>query len=241
MKSIETATELDAFPTRTLEMPGGAVTEIIVPESRKEEVLRQLYPFVGVPRLDDEMYDLHEDRPFRVRDYKVVLTGGVHFLVSPYFAHSGGSVIDWIPMRGRRRAAGSVEVRRCGGSGAPAKTSAGKACSGRRASVDVGVCLMSLALLSSVVLAFRPAPTAVGEVFDPEPECIASVLMAKLELDELRQLSEMGDPEATFELAHRMEEGIGVPRDASAAGHMYLKAEEQGYDLPAAVVERLNL
>ena len=66
------------------------------------------------------MYDLHEDRSFRVRDYKVVLSGGVHFLVSPYFAHSGGSVIDWSPMRGRRRTAGSVDVRRCGGSDAPA-------------------------------------------------------------------------------------------------------------------------
>ena len=235
MNRIAHDNELDAFPTRLLEMPGGAVTEILVPESRKEEVLRQLYPFVGVPGLDDEMYDLHEDRPFKVRDYKVVVSDGVHFLVSPYFARSGGSVIDWIPMR--RSRARSVEVRPA----RPRRTaSVPVRAAGRQASADIGICLLSLAILASIVLAFCPAPSAVGGS-GPEPERTPLTAMACMDLDSLRQLSKMGDAEASFELARRLEEGEGVPRDASAAGHMYLVAEEQGYDLPDAVIDRLHL
>ena len=86
------------FPVRMLRVNGGVVPEYVIPDERKGEVLRQLYPFARVPRLDDEMYDLHEDRRFRVRDYRVVVECGMPMLVSPYYATSGGSVIDWMPV-----------------------------------------------------------------------------------------------------------------------------------------------
>ncbi len=240
MNRIAHDNELDRFPTRLLEMPGGAVTEILVPEDRKAEVLRQLYPFVGVPGLDDEMYDLHEDRPFRVRDYKVVVSDGVHFLVSPYFARSGGSVIDWIPMRRGRNRVRTVDVRPARPARHATSASAPVRAAGRRASADIGICLLSLAILASIVLAFCPAPSAVGGS-GPEPERTPLTAMACMDVDSLRLLSTMGDAEASFELARRLEEGEGIARDASAAGHMYLVAEEQGYDLPAAVIDRLHL
>jgi len=85
------------FPTRTLKVQGGMVEEYIIPDDRKEEVLRQLYLFDPIPSLDEERYDLHEGQTFKVRDFMVVWENGHNFLVSPYYASSGGSVIDWLP------------------------------------------------------------------------------------------------------------------------------------------------
>jgi len=47
--------------------------------------------------LHEELFDLHEGKPFKVRDYMVVWDNGHSFLVSPYCPSSGGSVIDWLP------------------------------------------------------------------------------------------------------------------------------------------------
>ncbi len=85
------------FPTRMLKVQGGMVEEYIIPDDRKEEVLRQLYPFEDPPSLDEELYDLHEGQIFKVRDFMVLWEIGHNFLVSPYYASSGGSVIDWLP------------------------------------------------------------------------------------------------------------------------------------------------
>jgi len=73
------------------------VEEYIIPDDRKEEVLRQLYLFDPVPSLDEERYDLHEGKTFKVRDFRVVWDNGHNFLVSPYYPSSGGTVIDWMP------------------------------------------------------------------------------------------------------------------------------------------------
>ena len=91
------------FPSRDLRVCGGVVKEYVIPKAHKEEILRSLYPFERVPGLDDEMYDLHEGRRFRVRDYKVVVECGMLKLVSPYYATSGGSVIDWMPAPHRKK------------------------------------------------------------------------------------------------------------------------------------------
>lgn len=71
--------------------------EYVIPESAKAEVLDALYPFEGVPSLDDERFDLHAERMFQVRDFKVVREAGVNYLVSPYYYDGGGTVIDWMP------------------------------------------------------------------------------------------------------------------------------------------------
>jgi hypothetical protein len=85
------------FPTRPLPVHGGAIEEYIIPEDQKEEVLKQLYIFEDIPSMDEERFDLHEGKLFTVRDFKVVIENGHNFLVSPYYANSGGSVIDWMP------------------------------------------------------------------------------------------------------------------------------------------------
>ena len=85
------------FPTRPIKVQGGTVEEFIIPEDKKEEVLEQLYLFDPVPSLDEEMYDLHEGKKFKVSDFRVTWEHGRNWLVSPYYPSSGGSVIDWMP------------------------------------------------------------------------------------------------------------------------------------------------
>jgi hypothetical protein len=65
---------------------------------KKGEVLKELYPFIPVPSLDEERYDLHADKTFKVKDFCVTRERGMNFLVSPYYFESGGTVIDWMPV-----------------------------------------------------------------------------------------------------------------------------------------------
>jgi hypothetical protein len=85
------------YPTRPLQVQGGTVAEYVIPEDRKEEVLNALYVFEPVPSLDEERFDLHEGKKFRVKDFRVVWEDGQNWLVSPYYPSSGGTVIDWMP------------------------------------------------------------------------------------------------------------------------------------------------
>ena len=96
------------------------------------------------------------------------------------------------------------------------------------------------ALLGVLFLAIGFASVALGHGRSassmPTP-----VGVAELSADQLRALSWEGYAEASFELARRLETGDGVPRDESAAGYLYLVAEEQGCVLPADVIGRLGL
>lgn len=66
-----------------------------------------------------------------------------------------------------------------------------------------------------------------------------AVLAAQLRF--LARRSVQGDAEASFELARRVELGIGTEPDPAEAAYWYEVAEEQGYTLPADVIERLFL
>jgi|SRR4030095_3041013 hypothetical protein len=85
------------YPTQPMYFPdGSSVEEFIIPEEDKEIVLEQLYPFSPIPKLTDEMYDLHADKMFIVKDFRVTWEHGMNYLVSPYYPESGGTVIDWM-------------------------------------------------------------------------------------------------------------------------------------------------
>lgn len=86
------------FPTRTLQVPGGNIEVYVIPDGKKGEVLEKLYPFIPVPSLDEERYDLHADKTFEVKDFCVTREREMNFLVSPYYFESGGTVIDWVPV-----------------------------------------------------------------------------------------------------------------------------------------------
>ena len=85
------------YPTR--QVPAGAemIEEYIIPDEEKVQVLDGLYPFDPVPALTETMYDLHEEKQFRVGDFRVLRGAAMDMLVSPYFFKSGGTVIDWMP------------------------------------------------------------------------------------------------------------------------------------------------
>jgi hypothetical protein len=85
------------YPTKPMYFAdGSSVEEFIIPEEDREIVLEQLYPFSPVPTLTDEMYDLHADKMFVVREFRVTWEHGMNYLVSPYYPESGGTVIDWM-------------------------------------------------------------------------------------------------------------------------------------------------
>lgn len=84
------------YQTRPMYFPNGvSVEEFIIPDEDRELVLEQLYPFSPVPKLTDVMYDIHADKTFIVRDFRVTWEHGMNYLVSPYYPESGGTVIDW--------------------------------------------------------------------------------------------------------------------------------------------------
>ena len=84
------------YKTRPLYFPNGAsVEEFIIPEEDRELVLEQIYPFSPIPKLTDVMYDIHADKTFIVKEFRVTWEHGMNFLVSPYYPESGGTVIDW--------------------------------------------------------------------------------------------------------------------------------------------------
>lgn len=85
------------YPTRPLLFPDGtSVEEFMIPDEDKEIVLSQLYPFSPIPKLTDVIYDLHADKTFVVREFRVTWEHGMNYLVSPYYPESGGTVIDWM-------------------------------------------------------------------------------------------------------------------------------------------------
>ena len=85
------------YPTRWIETGGDRVEEYIIPEDEKGRVLDELYPFEPVPGLGEQMFDLHEEKKFQVREFRVLRGEAMDLLVSPYYFRSGGTVIDWMP------------------------------------------------------------------------------------------------------------------------------------------------
>lgn len=85
------------FPTKQIDFHGEEIEEYIIPDDQRASVLEVMYLFDPVPSLDEERFDLHSGRLFRVRDYRVTREHGRNWLVSPYYEDGGGTVIDWMP------------------------------------------------------------------------------------------------------------------------------------------------
>lgn len=87
------------YPTQPISTLYGDTVEYLIPEGQKEKVLGKLYPFGNPPAMTQTLMDIHEHKEFVVKDFKVVQQGDYVLLVSPYFASSGGSVVDWEPVK----------------------------------------------------------------------------------------------------------------------------------------------
>ena len=87
------------FPTQPLSTLYGDTVEYLIPDGQKEKILKKLYPFGEPPAMTQTLMDIHEHKAFVVKDFKVVQQGDYVLLASPYFASSGGSVVDWEPLK----------------------------------------------------------------------------------------------------------------------------------------------
>lgn len=76
---------------------GFTYQEYDIPEDKRAEVLKKLYPMGKPPKLDAAFLDVHEMRIFALKDYRVLRYGESNILVSPYFDRSGGMFVDWQP------------------------------------------------------------------------------------------------------------------------------------------------
>ena len=87
------------FTTHRRRKSDGVMVDVYdIPGDRKAEILAELYPFGSSPSMDDTLFDLHEGRSFKVRDFMVVREDNSNFAVSPYYLHSGGTILDWLPL-----------------------------------------------------------------------------------------------------------------------------------------------
>ncbi len=86
------------YPLKEVKCADGTVQRIYeIPDTDKARVLADLYPFDGgAPSIDDTLYDIHECKEFKVHDFLVIRWCEGNLLVSPYFPHTGGMLVDWI-------------------------------------------------------------------------------------------------------------------------------------------------
>lgn len=85
------------FPTKAIFINGVEIEEYVIPQEKKDVVLRALYPFHPLPSLDEDRIDIHSGKRFKVHEFRVTREGGHNFLVSPFYEEGGGTVIDWVP------------------------------------------------------------------------------------------------------------------------------------------------
>jgi len=67
-----------------------------IPDEDKAKVLADLYPMTDAPSIDDTLFDIHERKEFKVRDFLVIRWCEGNLLASPFFPHTGGMLVDWI-------------------------------------------------------------------------------------------------------------------------------------------------
>ncbi len=85
------------YPLKEVECADGTVQRIYeIPDADKAKVLADLYSLSGAPSIDDALYDIHERKEFKVRDFLVIRWCEGNLLASPYFPQSGGMLVDWV-------------------------------------------------------------------------------------------------------------------------------------------------
>lgn len=68
----------------------------IIPDDKKQEVLEALWCFTPTPKLEDVFFDIHENKCFTLKDYRVIRWKGRNIIVSPYYLKSGGTILDFV-------------------------------------------------------------------------------------------------------------------------------------------------
>ena len=111
LRSLEGERDRLEYPTRTAVKGDGKTIEIYeIPSDRRIDELRSLNKLIQrpgrereaafeiLPDPDTVLFDIHEGRWFRLGDAMVIREDDSNFAVSPYYLHSGGTILDWIPL-----------------------------------------------------------------------------------------------------------------------------------------------
>ena len=99
MDRFEMPDELFPYPIKTIESNIlGTVSYYDIPDSDKGKILKIMYPFWPIPRMNDYYLDIHENKKFRVSDYMLIREDSKNYVVSPYYPHSGGMAVDWMEL-----------------------------------------------------------------------------------------------------------------------------------------------
>ena len=86
------------YPLKEVKCADGTVQRVYeIPDEDKAKVLADINPLADGTGIDDVMFDLHERKTFKVRDFLVIRWGEGNLVASPYFPRSGGMFVDWIP------------------------------------------------------------------------------------------------------------------------------------------------
>ena len=87
------------YPLKDVECADGTVQRIYeIPDADKAKVLADLYPMEDAPSIDDTLYDIHERKEFKVRDFLVIRWCEGNLLASPHFPTTGGMFVDWLSL-----------------------------------------------------------------------------------------------------------------------------------------------
>ena len=57
------------LPARTIQLPNRMVELYEIPYRIKATVLKALHPYIHKPSLEEEMYDIHADKKFIVKEF----------------------------------------------------------------------------------------------------------------------------------------------------------------------------
>ena len=70
--------------------------QYVIPPEEKESVIRKLWMFDGAERLNmDATYlDIHCNKTFQLKDAIITREDGCNFIMSPYYAEAGGTLLD---------------------------------------------------------------------------------------------------------------------------------------------------
>ena len=100
MDTFHLPSEQFPYPLRTVESKiFGTVTVYDIPECDKGKMLKLMYPFYPLPKMNGYYFDIHQNEKFKVSDFLIIRDGGKNYLVSPYYPESGGMAVDWLDVR----------------------------------------------------------------------------------------------------------------------------------------------
>jgi len=68
----------------------------IIPDDQREAVFKSLWPFEGMPKMDERLLDIHDNSIVRLNQCFVIRWNKRNIIVSPHYFRNGGTMIDLV-------------------------------------------------------------------------------------------------------------------------------------------------